>query len=282
MRLPDFKADVRLNGLRFRMGAPLTTNFKVEQTRPGIEPEELAKLGREGLDVSMDDIQVQGDGTLTYKNVRVVVYIRDVSVVRHKQFDNLPRYHVAYCRTLEQMRENNRWLRYVVANREDGHFHINMVGSGPVRASVEQLSVCQNCLERLQYQGFSIALLPQARRTRVVGFALRGFFEQYPKSLLAVRPLHDSADAPLNDYPDDWGEVSERYKRERSYKCEQCGLRPVEQHFVHVHHRNGQKNDCDKRNLMCLCLGCHAAEPLHSHMKATPDYLGFVSRYGVR
>jgi hypothetical protein len=30
-----------------------------------------------------------------------------------------------------------------------------------------------------------------------------------------------------------------------------------------------------------LCLGCHASEPLHAHMKRLPDYLEFVRRFGV-
>jgi hypothetical protein len=279
MKLPDFKADVRLNSLRVRMGAPLTTGFRLGQVRPGIDPAELAKLGREGLDVSIDDIQMQNDGTLAYKDVRVVVYIRDVSVMRERQAGNMPRYHVAYCRTLDRMRESNRWQRYVVANREDGRFHINMVGNGSLRSSVEPLSVCQNCLDRLRYLGFNLELDSAERRGRVARFTLSEFFGRYPKSLLAIRPRHDAVDAPLNDYPDDWGEISERYKAQKSYKCERCGLRPAEHHFVHVHHRNGQKNDCDTHNFKCLCLGCHAEEPLHSHMKATSDYGEFVGRY---
>jgi hypothetical protein len=30
-----------------------------------------------------------------------------------------------------------------------------------------------------------------------------------------------------------------------------------------------------------LCLGCHAKEPLHAHMKRLPEYRDFVRRFGV-
>jgi len=81
VKLPDFRSDVRLNDLRTRMGAPLTQKFRTESTGKSIDPAELAALGNEGLDVSVDQIRVERDGTLSFRDVRVVVYIRDTSAV---------------------------------------------------------------------------------------------------------------------------------------------------------------------------------------------------------
>ena len=42
--------------------------------------------------------------------------------------------------------------------------------------------------------------------------------------------------------------------------------------YLHVHHKNGQKNECEEINLEALCIRCHAEEAMHSHMKSHPDY----------
>jgi len=179
------------------------------------------------------------------------------------------------------MWQNNRSLRYVVANRDDGYFQVNVVSksNSKRRTSVEHLEVCQNCLDRLRYEGFSSELLSKERRARVARFTLRSFFERFPKSLLVLRPTYGASDAPLNDYPSDWVNIAERYKEEKSYTCERCGLQP-DRRFVHVHHKNGQKNDCQEDNLKCLCLKCHAEEPMHSQIKASPGFREFCARYG--
>ncbi|WP_369684361.1 HNH endonuclease [Selenomonas ruminantium] len=34
--------------------------------------------------------------------------------------------------------------------------------------------------------------------------------------------------------------------------------------YLHVHHRNGKKNDCRRSNLVVLCASCHQKEH-HDH-----------------
>src|SRR5262249_9162484 len=152
-----------------------------------------------GIDVSFEEITRLEDGTLGYKDSRVLVYIRDVALYGG-QFE-LSKFHVAYCRTLERMGEGNRFERYVVATRDDGNFKINKISSGRRRSSSwEKLDICQNCLDELGFDNFSYSL-PRGNRKRIVNdFTIARFFDVYPKSFHVRRPQYDYITAPLNDY----------------------------------------------------------------------------------
>jgi 5-methylcytosine-specific restriction endonuclease McrA len=93
--------------------------------------------------------------------------------------------------------------------------------------------------------------------------------------------MHSSDTAPLNVYSQDWNEISERTKRQRGYRCAKCNtvLGQSDSKFLHVHHRNGQKHDNRESNLEVLCIGCHAEEPMHGHMRALREYQEYIEQY---
>jgi hypothetical protein len=49
---------------------------------------------------------------------------------------------------------------------------------------------------------------------------------------------------------------------------------------LHAHHKNGEKSDNKKENIEILCIGCHAEEYAHSHMKSLPEYKNFILQFG--
>src|SRR6185437_6474991 len=123
------------------------------------------------IEIPLDEVRVLEDGTLAYKNQRVVLYIRDVKQYRRSQPTDadLPRFHVADCDKLKEMRSNNRYERYVVATRDTGVFTINFKPQGAQRfiKSDKQLCVCQLCLRRLDWDNFSRFRFDRSRdRTR--------------------------------------------------------------------------------------------------------------------
>ena len=279
--LPSFLNDDYFNSLRTQMGARLSDSFKVVQPLRVIElPEVRRRLLGDGVDVDPNEVTVLPDGTFAYKNLRVLVYIRDVASYGDRQ--SQPRYHLCNCTTLEQMRAANRWRRYVVANRDDGLFQVNIIDGSGRRAESLRLDVCQNCLSSLGWNGFHFALSPADRARRVSGFALPDFFERFPRDLHLTTPDQSTDTAEINDYPDNWPEISEERKRLSGYQCAACSLRLSlrQSRFLHVHHLNGQKNECNAENLQVLCIRCHADEPLHGHLKGSPDYREFVALFG--
>jgi hypothetical protein len=263
------------------MGAEAPGSFSPNYRPDELSLAELEQLATDGKDVSIDDVVVLEDGTLIYKESRVLVYIRDVSQFQHW----VPRFHIADCDTLQQMKQRNAFGRYVVATRDDGSFVVNMIGKGgQVSRETKQLDVCQNCLHKLGFDGFSRDLSRQRRRMIVSEFTIRRFFEKFPKSLFSVRPTRAAETAPVNNYPADFEIISERLRIRRGWTCESCDRSFAtlsDRKFLHVHHKDGRKNNSSDQNLRVLCLGCHASEPLHAHMKRLPDYLEFVRRFGV-
>ncbi|MDE0316508.1 MAG: hypothetical protein OXM61_16600 [Candidatus Poribacteria bacterium] len=114
---------------------------------PGIE-----KLETIGIVAPLDKIELDDDGTLVYKERKVVVYIRDQYAYGDDP-EQLYKFHVADCSTLKQMREQNRYERYVIATRTDGKFIVKFPDIGGFRdKGVERrLYVCKNCLSYLNY-----------------------------------------------------------------------------------------------------------------------------------
>jgi hypothetical protein len=251
---------------------------------PGIERrssvEELEQLATDGKDVSIDDVVVLEDGTFSYRNSRVLIYIRDIHTLQNW----IPRFHIADCRTLQKQQQQNGLARYVVTTRSDGSFVVNLIGNdGGVERHTMQLNVCQNCLAMLGFDGFSRNLSQPRRMQIVFQFTIQRFFEKFPRSLLSVRRAGDADSAPINNYSQDFGNTSKRVREQRGWRCECCQRdfsRSTDRKYLHVHHRNGMKNENHDGNLRVLCLGCHAAEPQHAHLKSLPEYREFLRRFG--
>lgn len=276
-KLPNFLHDGFFNALRHNMGAPLTDSFKVARIFVPIELPIAERLQGEGIDVRFDEITVLQDGTLGYKGHRVLLYIRDVHNYGERG-RGLPKFHVSFCSTLDTMKRDKRFGRYVVANRQDGFFLVNIMGQGQPKGEPLPLDVCQQCLANLGWKGFTYSLEREDRQASVKQFKLAEFFEHYPRDLIYERPAYTSDTAPLNEYAENWGDISEAAKTAAKFTCRSCQIRLTDSHrrYLHVHHINGLKHDNSPDNLEVLCIACHAEEPQHGHMKSSPDYIQFM------
>ena len=283
MKLPNFYNFEPLNILKHRMGIPRDRygTLNIEIRAPRLSAESLQKLGKEGLDVSFSQMQFLDDGTVAFEGRRVLVYIRDRS-----QFSGLPKFHFASCSTLVAMHSNQKIDKYVVATRMDGWFDINVTGFGGKTKTTSHLAVCKNCLAHLNYKGYYHSL-PKATKAKLVSnFSIPEFFDQYSNSLIDNIPTFNSDNAPINDYSDNWDHISLAYRESVNWTCEneQCGRELSQSHlrqYLHTHHLNGKKYDNKRANLMALCIECHAEQPDHAQLKASPHYTAFVA-LGVR
>ncbi len=277
MQLPNFLDHQGFNQLRRAMGAPLSryrARIDLPQPTRSASPEApVPALPIEGLVIQNwnDEITILQDGTLAQNGRRILVYIRD-----YGNFE--PRFHLANCDTILSMRENDRFGRYVSAEGTDGLFFVRR-GNATLRPM--RLSVCQHCLDKLQWHGFSSSWSNQYRNNAVKNFSVNEFFEKFPKSLFVFDPEHDARTAPNNEYPINWSEISDAMRQACDYTCEQCGVRVLQMHYriIHVHHVNGLKYDCGAENLKCLCIRCHAKQPKHEAMRTLPDFGEFCQLY---
>ncbi len=224
MKLPNFFVDERLNRVKEEMGIPRDVYGSLTV---GVEPgrlteDELDRLTQgEGIDVQFDDITILKDGTLAYKDSRVLVYIRDVHVMGSAK--GMPKYHFFNCSTLQGMRESGRFERYVVSAKIDGQFEVRLIENKRRRRETVKLDVCKNCLNDTRFKGYSHQRMSQREKVRVVAeFAPGDFFEVYPRSLIGSEPIHDSEHAPENDYSPDWEAVTNAARSAVGWRCQSC------------------------------------------------------------
>jgi hypothetical protein len=281
MKLPNFLVSDDLIRLKGGMGIPrnkLGNLRAVEVRRVGATHDEIEKLAQEGLEVDRQDVVSLPDGTLLYKDRRVLLYIRDIQQYGGNYSD--PRFHFSDCDTLRFMRGNLRFARFVIASRDDGLFQLHYIDSD--RRMDRRLDVCQNCLDRLKYRGFQRGMPPEVRRAAVQGFSIPEFFIAYPKTLHYSVPTHTDQTAPTNEYSRDFSQVSRAYRVKIGWVCETCGMplsNELMRRYLHVHHINGLKNENADANLKAVCVHCHALEPSHGHITAMRQYREFEATW---
>jgi len=197
MKLPDFLTDHELNELRKVMRAELGGYQPASLSI--LTAEEIEQLQTEGIEIPIDNVQVLNDGTYVYKGRRVVVHIRDIEEYGDRY--SLPRFHLAMCSTLGQMIEHGRYQkRYVVSTRDDGRFRIHRIRNGNIKKLEEPLDVCQNCLEELHYENFSLQMSASKRKMAVQKFSLKTFFDEFGRTCVWATPRYDDKHAPPNVY----------------------------------------------------------------------------------
>jgi len=258
MELPDFSSDAGLERLRREIGATEIVELRAPAWR------DWDGFGIDIADIS--EVQVEPDGTLSYEDRRVLVYIRDRNIDRYA-LEGF-RYHVAECETLKGMRRNQRFSRYVVTTRTDGRFVVNLFSNGEQEERLLEIPVCKNCLKSLDWKSYK-GLSWNEKEACWKAFDPNEFLDKYGSRVKGL-PTQTPESAILNQYPQDWSEISRRTRERAHWTCERCRLvftEPLTRRWLHVHHRDGNKANSTPSNLEALCLGCHQQEFGHDHLK---------------
>lgn len=274
MKLPNFLEFEPFNRLRKQMKADLleTDELKII-IPPTVSDDELIKMQNEGLDIDIHQVEILADGTLKYKDRRILIYIRDIYVYNGNFF--MPRFHFSNCNTIQEMKQKGKIKHYVASIRTDGLFDfIKITDNKEEKIKNYKLQVCKNCLSHIDYKQYLLN-----KNDVFNNFSLSEFFTLYPADFLN-KPQSDSGNSPVNKYTDDWQEISKAKRQESKYVCHNCHVVVGQKyaHYLHVHHKNSLKNDNSDNNLECLCYKCHAEEPNHEHMK-NGDYYQFLKIY---
>jgi hypothetical protein len=273
MKLPDFLEFKPFNDIRREMGAHELGEFSLNLNWEEISLEEVAILEKEGIDVDVSDLKFLNDGTIAYKNRRVLLYIRDWKI--HGNYSSLPKFHISHCSTLEDMIRQGRFKRYVVSTRTDGIFNFNLIQSNEnqVYNREEKLDVCKNCLKYLNYNDYS-----SDRYKAFETFDLNEFFARFACSPIKTTPLETDKTAPLSVYPDDWNARSIAFKNAANWICHRCkkDFSGGKSKFLHSHHKDGNTFDNRPSNIEVLCIFCHSKEPYHGQLRGHAHYKEYI------
>ena len=243
------------------------------------ELEEIDIQLREGVEITLDELDIE-NGLLSVQGRQILLYIPDQGRnIADALDDGIKgrRFHVADCKTLRSMRDQNRFERYVVTNDLSGNFKVHGVDIyGTDQGGITNLHVCMNCLSALNYSGYTYKTKPG--RTKIHrNFSIEEFFEAYSTFFkhLPSKRINDG----VSGYTDDWPLISGSIKADCHYICDECEIDlSANKHLLHVHHINGVKNDNAPDNLRPLCIDCHRKQPMHALMFVTPKNMKMISR----
>ncbi len=175
------------------------------------------------------------------------------------------RFHVAHCRTLEEIKRNGRSERYHANANLDGEFEIHGDNAlGRPDQGIARLTVCTDCLDLLNYRGVANANVSAAKRNEIVeNFNIREFFSTYSSLFEYHAPTSDDE---AKGYTPDWSDISRAARKEAGHMCQSCHVNLSSYGFLlHVHHRNGVRHDNAEANLAVLCADCYRRQPKHDH-----------------
>ena len=234
------------------------------------------KLNGRGIEIDLSEVDIHKDtGLLLYKERQILLYIQD----HGHRFQNAyvdgskgNKFHVADCRTLEEMRSSGRLERYVITNKLSGEFYItgyNKMTNEQLEGTV-RLNVCKNCLSRLDYDNYK-----RDHRRAFSEFDLETFFDKYQHHF---RHLPQRRAGQFDGgYTTDWPKVSSRYRENRKFTCEDCLVNLSDRKdLLHVHHKDGVKTNNRPENLVALCADCHRQQPSHEHMYVSAEDIDVI------
>ena len=171
---------------------------------------------------------------------QIFLYKRDY----HLELYGKPRFHIRKCQTIQAFMDTAGTIpQYRRANTDTVWVHD--IDDGMEDKEITSLPLCKYCLKMVQYAFPSmttadfVELLKNAEDAEAEG----------------------DIEVDIFGYTKDWETKSRGFRELHNYTCECCGLHitnPYDQHFIHVHHRNGRKIDNRFSNLQCLCLRCHS------------------------
>jgi hypothetical protein len=240
---------------------------------------EIRKELEAGKEIPLADIKPAHGGLLTYEGQQVVLYIKDTrqdreTLLRKK---DARRFHISDCKTLNRIRQEGRYQRYVATTRKDGFFTVE--ARDPVTRLNEEmeaeLGVCRDCLTHIDWKKYSDS--QRATRDEIWdAFSLDDFFGEFATFFRDV-PTYTDQTAPRGGYAAEWCKISERFRRQRNWQCEKCQV-DLSDHraLLHCHHKNGVVSDNRPNNIAVLCIECHARQPGHGHMRPRPRDLSLL------
>jgi hypothetical protein len=246
---------IKLSQKLTALGYPEVSDTGFRVIKRDLSQEELAG----NVEFREDGIYLTADGQ-EYKGY---MYLKFPNVYRF----GMPKFHITNCQTVLEQRISGRFSgRYFWHNSNT--VNIEDRTSGQVHENVN-LTLCNYCRNQ--------ALVGEYSDTQ-------GFF-----SLLDDKDQEDinqEYEVDIFGYTLDWQKISYKFRKEKEFTCENCGIQIeeiIDRRFIHVHHKSGNKLNNRRTNLECLCVLCHAhKDPHHERNFGKGRMQAFVTSFVVK
>ncbi|CAG9884442.1 hypothetical protein F3B42_14450 [Bacteroides ovatus] len=224
------KSQLRTMGIEIGEASPWTPVGTIE-----VLPEDIGtkiKFEENGI-FYIDDNKIEHQGFMYKRNF----YFHDYG-------ESMPKFHIRNCEALQLYGKdayrfaNNEPIKVFARDRAVRH-----------EVEVSGLQLCNYCANILA-----------GELTNKIHNSTD--FVEFLKQTEGIFPDENGdVDVDIFGYTKNWEQISHAYRSLHQFTCERCGLQItnlLDQHYMHTHHKNGNKIDNRETNLECLCVRCHS------------------------
>lgn len=168
------------------------------------------------------------------------LYLKKYRVNYYKGF---PKKHICECKTIEEYNKKNFDFISFPYNTiptfdiydPDTKTHYKNI----------KLENCENCKEKLIQEHWLTPL---------------DDIDDYINTILEQNKMEE-IEIDFAGYPLNWENISRKRREENNYTCQECGFKAsnsFEEQYIEVHHKDKNKLNNQKDNLIVLCVECHS------------------------